>query len=234
MARLFITPREQQLISDWTKEFVKDVVGQYIYYYPISILKSQIHPVYDEAIVKIFDNPIKIDALVNQPTRGQSIGSWTVENSTTLEVYIQSRDLLDKGFEPDVGDFFVYGEEVYEILSLSVMGDVFGQAEYDVYYNINSKLARSGRFDLPQFKKLLLDRRLFNESQVQKTFEQQRGLGETDTDGATADRRQVRERLADDMAPIALNEGPRIVNASDEEDISDTNGEESSSSFYNE
>ena len=30
MARLFITPREQDLISDLTKEIMKDVVGQTI------------------------------------------------------------------------------------------------------------------------------------------------------------------------------------------------------------
>lgn len=213
---------------------MKDVVGQYIWYYPISILKSDVHPVYDEAIVKIFDNPIKIDALVDQPDRGQSIGKWTVESTTTISVYVQVRDLIDKGFSPDIGDYFVYGEDVFEINVIMQMGDAFGQAEYDVYWKIDGKLARSGRFDLPQFKKLLEDRKVFEESQVQKRFEQQRGLKENTEDGATGDVRQVRERLADDMAPIALNEGPRTVNPEDEEDTSDTTGKKASSSFYNE
>jgi len=61
MARLFITPREIQLINDWTKEYIKDIVGQFIVYYPISILKTRVHPVYDEAVQKIFYNPIKIE-----------------------------------------------------------------------------------------------------------------------------------------------------------------------------
>lgn len=233
MSRLFITPREQQLISDWTKEFVKDVVGQFVWYYPISILKSDVHPVYEEAIVKIFDNPIKIDCLVDQPNRDQSISNWTLESTSLLDVYIQSRDLLDKGFEPETGDFFLYGREVFEIITIYEVGDVFGQAEYDVYWKMSGKLARSGRFDLPNFKKMLLDRKIFEESQVQKTFEQQRGLEENE-EGVTADRRQVRERLADDMAPVALDEGPRVVSPEDEEDTSDTTGKKSSSSFYNE
>lgn len=233
MARLFITPREQQLISDWTKEFVKDVVGQFIWYYPISILKSDVHPVYEEAIVKIFDNPIKIDCLVDQPNRDQSISNWTLESTSLLDVYIQSRDLLDKGFEPETGDFFLYGREVFEIMTIYEFGDVFGQAEYDVYWKMSGKLVRSGRFDLPIFKKMLLDRKVFEDSQVQKTFEQQRGLKENE-EGVTADRRQVRERLADDMAPVALDEGPRVVSTEDEEDTSDTTGKKSSSSFYNE
>jgi len=208
-------------------------VGQFIWYYPISILKSDVHPVYEEAIVKIFDNPIKIDCLVDQPNRDQSINNWTLESTSLLDVYIQSRDLLDKGFEPETGDFFLYGREVFEIMTIYEVGDVFGQAEYDVYWKMSGKLARSGRFDLPNFKKMLLDRKIFEDSQVQKTFEQQRGLEENE-EGVTADRRQVRERLADDMAPVALDEGPRVVSPEDEEDTSDTTGKKSSSSFYNE
>lgn len=235
MARLFITPREIHLINDWTKEFIKDVVGQYIVYYPISILKTRVHPVYDEAVEKIFDTPIKIDALVDQPEEGNSIGKFTVESTTELSVYIQSRDLLDKGFQPEPGDFFSYGSQVFEVMTTVELGNTFGQAEYNVYWRLNSKLARSGRFDLPDFKQLLKDSPNFDESQVVKTFQQQRGLAENDVDGSTADVRQVRERLADDMEPIALDEGPRTVGTEeDESDKSDTTGKQSSSSFYNE
>jgi hypothetical protein len=233
MARLFIGAREQQMINDWTKEFIKDVVGQYILYYPVSILKTRVHPVYDEAIEKIFDNPVKVDCLVDQPQQGQTIGAFSLENATTLDVYIQNRDLLDKGYDVDVGDFFLYGNEVFEILSYSRIGDVFGQAEYNVYIKLSSKLARSGRFDLPTFKQFLEDGKKFSNSAVEKVFEQQRGFGEN-VEGGTGDVRQVRERLADDMAPIALGTGPKRVATDDPEDKSDTDGEDSSSSFYNE
>ncbi len=36
MARLFVTPREVNFINDLTKELIKDVIGQKIYYYSIS------------------------------------------------------------------------------------------------------------------------------------------------------------------------------------------------------
>ena len=57
MARLFITPREIDFISDVTKEIVKDVIGQKIYYYSISVLKTKVHTVYEEAPEKVFENP---------------------------------------------------------------------------------------------------------------------------------------------------------------------------------
>jgi len=221
------------MINDWTKEYIKDVVGQYIHYYPVSVLKTRIHPVYDEAMEKIFDNPIKIDCVVDQPEQGQTLGKFSLENATMVSVYLQSRDLLDKGYDVDVGDFFLYGNEVFEILSYNRMGDTFGQPEYNTYVKITSKLVRSGRFDLPTFKKVLDDSKTFSQNHVTKTFEQQRGLPEN-SEGGTADVRQVRERLADDMAPIALGEGPRKVSTDDPENISDTTGEDSASSFYNE
>ena len=64
MARLFITPRELDLISDLTKEIIKDVIGQKIFYYPVRMDVTSIHDVYEESTEKVFDAPIEVDALV--------------------------------------------------------------------------------------------------------------------------------------------------------------------------
>ena len=64
MARLFITPRELDLISDLTKEVIKDVIGQKIYYYPVRSDITSVHDVYEESTEKVFDPPLEIDALV--------------------------------------------------------------------------------------------------------------------------------------------------------------------------
>ena len=58
MARLFLTPREINFMNDVAKELVKDVVGQKIYYFPISEVKSRVHDIYEESADKIFENPI--------------------------------------------------------------------------------------------------------------------------------------------------------------------------------
>lgn len=212
---------------------MKDINGQFIYYYSVSPLLTQIHDVYDEAIEKIFNLPIKLDCLVGQPEREQPVNKWGIETAAKVEVLIQARDLIDKEIELVTGDFFIYGEEVFEVLNVIQIGDIFGQAEYNVYWKMTAKSVRSGRFDIDTFKKLLEDKKSFKDSNVNKTFEQQRGLPETDNNGATGDVRQVRERLKENMADIALNEGPRVVKTNDE-DVSDTTGEESSNSFYNE
>ena len=52
MARLFITPREVDFISDLTKEINKDVIGQKIFYYKIREDLTNVHKVYEEAVDK--------------------------------------------------------------------------------------------------------------------------------------------------------------------------------------
>jgi hypothetical protein len=58
MARLFITSREIDLISDLTKEIIKDVIGQKVFYYSVSETKSHVHDIYLESPEKIFEMKI--------------------------------------------------------------------------------------------------------------------------------------------------------------------------------
>lgn len=220
MSRLFITPREIHLINDLTKEFIKDVVGQYIIYYPVSTMKTMIDPIYDEAVQKIFESPIKIDALVGQPERYNNNNNFGTPGGTNLEVLIQARDLIDKNVKLSNGDFFVYGNETFEIIDLLEEENIFGQDEYSVNWKIQGHLARAGQLDMPAFKQLLEDAKVFKDSKVQKHFEQQRGYKETEEAGNTGDVRQVRERLKEDMPPIALGEGPRDIEQEDNEKAS--------------
>ena len=62
MSRLFITPREIDFIADVTKEITKDVIGDVIYYYKVREDVSNVHDVYEEAVDKVFDPPVEIDA----------------------------------------------------------------------------------------------------------------------------------------------------------------------------
>jgi len=233
MARLFIGPREQAFIADITKEFTKDCLGTFVLLFPISPLYTQVHPVYDEAIEKIFESPIKLDVLAGS-SWSETEPSWDgfgTESNSKIEIYVQCRDLIDKEVQISGGDFFVFGQEVYEIVGTYVPDFIYGQVEYEKARVVVGKLARSGQLDIDTFKRLLYDSKTFQESQVQKEFIQQRGLEETE-EGFTADKRQMRERLGDDMAPIALGEGPRKV-AEDRDDLDEAQASRSSK-FYHE
>lgn len=213
MSRLFVTPREIQFINDITKELTKDVAGQYILYYPVSALKTRIDSIYEEAIEKIFDQPIKVDVLAGQTEWEEQHTLFGQNQTANIEVFVHVRDLLDKGYELTAGDFFVYGDAAFEVLSAIKINQVFGQAENIVGIKVTGKLARKSQFDLDYYKQILRDNNInFMNSDVQKVWSQQRGLPNDAMGEETGDVRQLRDRLGDEMAPVALGDGPRIIN----------------------
>jgi hypothetical protein len=190
MSRLFITPREINFINDIAKEIVKDVIGQKIYYFPISEVKSKIHDVYEESPQKVFDNPIEIDALVKyepQEIRANTFGS---EEYYTIEVYAQERDLLDKGIEVLEGDFFSYGSVFFEVITAPDSNIIYGEVEHKGFTTITGKQARLGQFRSHTFGPT--DEGYSDKDAVQDTFVQQRGFREN-IQGVTGDVRALQK-----------------------------------------
>lgn len=174
MSRLFITPRELNFISDITKEVIKDVIGQKIYYYPISEAKTLTVGIYNEAIKKVFDNPIIIDALVDSQYQiDTKIGKYGVDQQYKLELFVQYRDIVEKGINVQIGDFFSFNDVFYEITEEQVMRNIYGLPEHKDGVKIVGLKARE-----EQFKALLMgptDISRPEDDAVQNTFEQQRG-----------------------------------------------------------
>jgi hypothetical protein len=206
MPRLFVTQREVDFFNDIGKEIVKDVIGQQITYWAVSTLKTKVHPVYNEAVKKIFENPIRVDALVGQPNWETKMTNFGPEQTNKLEVFLQARDLEQKDIVISEGDYFTYGEQAYEIVSCVIINNFFGQVEHDIGFKVTGLLARVGEFDPQKFYKPDSETKV----PTPTPFEQQRGFKEN-VEGPTGDIRDVRERLGEDLGPIALGEGPRKV-----------------------
>ena len=105
MARLFITPREIDLISDLSKEITKDVIGQVIYYYKTRVDLSQPHDVYDEMTERIFDKPVEIDCRVQFNPETIKQDKFGMDVTRAVEVYFHFRDLIDRNITVSEGDF---------------------------------------------------------------------------------------------------------------------------------
>jgi hypothetical protein len=190
MGRIFITPREINFINDIAKEVVKDVIGQKIYYFPISEIKSKVHDVYEESPDKVFENPIEIDCLVKYQPQEIRTNRFGSEEYFTIEAYIQSRDLLDKGIEILEGDFFSYGETFFEVITGPASDVIFGQIEHKKYVTITGKQSRKGQFVSKVFGPT--SESYSDEGAVQETFIQQRGFSEN-KQGKTGDVRDLQK-----------------------------------------
>ena len=204
MARLFITPRELNFINDISKEIIKDVIGQKIYYFPISEVKSKVHDVYEESSEKIFDDPIEIECLVKYNPQEITTGRFGSEENNTIEAYVQSRDLIDKQIEILEGDFFSYGTLFFEVTKSPSSDTIFGQIEHKRYITITGKQSRKGQFISKVFGPTS---EVYTDADaVQDTFVQQRGFAKNKL-GETADIRDLQKNGVLDK-PIS---GPREV-----------------------
>jgi len=216
VARLFITPREIDFISDLTKELVKDVRGQKVYYYGVREDLTEIHDIYEEAREKVFNPPIEIEASVEWQPAKITTNKFGSEEVYTITVFLHSRDLLDRDIVVYVGDYLSYGTEFYEITSVLTEKTIYGQIEHIAGYKLTAVQARKGVIDNstngPSTEEDL------DPDAVQKRFVQQRGYAENQL-GETADKRQLVE---DGKLDPGLT-GPKEV---------DVQGSESTSHFY--
>lgn len=189
MARLFITPRELNFISDIAKEVIKDIVGQRIFYYPISEIKTKTHTLYNEAVQKVFDNPIAIDALVDNNFQSDTkIDSFGVDAQFKIEVFIQYRDLVEKGINITIGDVFSFSDIFYEITERMIMRNIYGLPEHKEGVKLVGIKAREGLFKALTVGPTDIDRP--DDGAVQTEFVQQRGFAEN-SEGPTGDVRDL-------------------------------------------
>ncbi|NDC23129.1 MAG: hypothetical protein EBZ49_03215 [Proteobacteria bacterium] len=184
MARLFLTPREIDFISDITKELTKDVRGQKIFYYGVREDLSQVHDIYEQPVI--------------------STNKFGSETLSKIAFYAHTRDLLDRDITVKVGDYFSYGQEFYEITSVIIEKQVYGQIEHQVGKKVTGVQARRGLIDRaangPTSEEDL------DAGVIQTVFDQQRGY-EQNTLGPTEDKRQLVE---DGKLDPGLT-GPKIV-----------------------
>lgn len=220
MARLFITPREIDFISDLTKEVIKDVAGQKIYYYVVREDLSDVHDVYEEAPNKVFDPPVEIEARVDYQPEEIRTNKFGHEEFYTINVFFHERDLLDRGIEVRAGDYFSYGDTFFEVTSAVIETNAFGQIEHSIGTKVVGKQARMGQIDKPAIGPT--SEAYSDSDAVQDTFVQQRGF-ENNKLGETGDKRQLQE---DGKLDKPISEPSEISPRGDETGIS--------SSFYDE
>ncbi len=198
MARLFITPREVDFISDITKEIVKDVIGQKIYYYRVRAEYSEVHDVYEEAPDKIFDPAVEIEARVEWNSPMRTTNNFGTENIQKINVYIQYRDMIDKQIEIREGDYLSYGANFFEIVTMEWDKLIYGQVEYSTGFNLACTQARIGQINkVPHGP---TDQGLSDPDAIQKVFVQQRGFKENQL-GPTGDTRALIEQGKLDLPP---------------------------------
>ena len=178
MARLFITNRELELISDITKEVMKDMSGQAIYYFPVNYSKTNKDSLYQEAVEKIIDKPIYIHAVIEFKgiDKPQMEGNGLSKNYT-LGVNLHKNDLDDKGITPKEGDYLQFDKINFEVKFVNKPELIYGQAGSEFWYALTCEQVDSSVFSAPK----VYDPLALKNASVPNHFTQIRGTADHDT-----------------------------------------------------
>ena len=146
---LFTGKKERDLVKQVNDELIERVIGQQVVYYPISLEHTNFHSLYGEAIKKTFLPPIRIHALVEYEGLETSwMSSVGIDKNASITIHFHKRRLTeDQDLFVRVGDFVLYGDIYYEIVSLNEPKQIFGQVDHKMEISAKCLRAREGLFD---------------------------------------------------------------------------------------
>lgn len=145
---LFTGKKEKDFVKQINDEVIERVIGQGVFYYPISIEHTEYHEIYGEAIIKTFLPPVRVHALVEWAEYITEAGKFGIDRRRSINVHFHKRRLTeDQNLYVREGDFVKYGDLFYEIVSLSEPQELFGQNESKMEILAKCIRAREGRFN---------------------------------------------------------------------------------------
>ena len=146
---LFLGKKERDLVKQVNDELIERVIGQTIAYYPIDIERTNFHDLYGEALTKTFLPPVRVNALVEfdgiTTKYSSNIG---LDKESSITIHFHKRRLTeDQDLYVREGDFVLYGDILYEIVTLSEPKQLFGQIDHKLEITAKCIKAREGLFD---------------------------------------------------------------------------------------
>jgi hypothetical protein len=146
---LFLGKKERDLVKQVNDELIERVIGQTIAYYPIDIERTNFHDLYGEALTKTFLPPVRVNALVEfdgiTTKYSSNIG---LDKDSSITIHFHKRRLTeDQDLYVREGDFVLYGDILYEIVTLSEPKQLFGQIDHKLEISAKCIRAREGLFD---------------------------------------------------------------------------------------
>lgn len=148
-APLFTGKKERDLVKQVNDELVEKIIGQQVLYYPIDIQHTNFNELYGEAIQKTFLPPIRVYALVELSEYGTKYSdNIGLDKERKITVHFHKRRLEeDQNLYIREGDFVLYGESFYEIVTLKETRKLFGQIDNRFEISALCTRAREGLFD---------------------------------------------------------------------------------------
>ena len=145
---LFLGEKERDYVKQVNDELIERIIGQDLVYYPVSLEHTNFHPVYGESINKVYYSPIRVYALVAWEGYKTEVTNFGIDRRPSIKISFHKRRLSE---DQDVfvreGDFVLYGDYYYEIVSTQWARQLFGQIEPTFEIVATADYSREGLFD---------------------------------------------------------------------------------------
>ena len=146
---LFTGKAERDLVKQVNDELIERVIGQTVVYYPIDIEHTNFHDLYGESLRKSFLPPVRVHALVEfEGIKTKYTPGIGMDKDASITVHFHKRRLTeDQDLYVREGDFLLYGNIYYEIVTLEEPNQLFGQIEHRFEVVAKCVRSRKGVFD---------------------------------------------------------------------------------------
>lgn len=141
---MFVGEPERNYQKQISDEIFEDVVGQQILYFAVDIDKTKFHPLYKEAINKMFFNPIRIFASIDYEDNNTTIDKYGKDRRSSIKVHFPKKRITDdQNLFVREGDFIYYNSEFHEIAKLEEPKELYGNIEHKIEITAVCVKARS-------------------------------------------------------------------------------------------
>jgi hypothetical protein len=146
---LFTGQRERDLVKQVNDELIERVIGQSLLYFPLDIEHTNYHSLYGEAMNKTYLPPIAVKALIEwEGVETAYLESMGIDKKTSFTAHFHKRRLTeDQDLLVREGDMVRYGEQFFQIVTVSEPTRLFGQIEHMMEVSAKCVKVREGVFD---------------------------------------------------------------------------------------
>lgn len=146
-APMFLNQPERNIQKHYNDEIIEKIIGQEIIYYPIDVVNTNYHPLYKEAINKVFLPAIRVFLLIEHTDNETTTTNYGIDRRTKAKFHFHKKRLvIDQEINVREGDFIYWNKEYHEIVKLEESTLLWGNQNERTEIAASCIKARKGTF----------------------------------------------------------------------------------------
>jgi hypothetical protein len=130
---LFLNKPEKDFQEQISQEVTEYIINNTILYFPVDVEKTNFHPIYKEAIDKIYLQPIFVNVIADYEDNKTVTTKYGKDRRSTITIHFPKRRISDDlDLYVREGDLIFYNDEYSEIYKLTEPEELYGHIDTKV------------------------------------------------------------------------------------------------------